>query len=632
MLDRSHPLAKGLVAAFPLNEGAGKTVHDLAAPGRTGTLAAGASWVTTPIGVAVHPSQVLNEFNSFSSNIVTASSTLQSFEMWYLHVATANFASVLVNDGGQYGYAVNANGLDIDGTGGVQGSVMTAGAVYHAVYTMTSTTSGTIYKNAVQDATGNAGFTLPSTYDHWAGDNAGEQMPGTLIAWRLWDGRSLTASEVAALYADPWAMYTPVVERLRTFAILATPPSSGTTTNTLTVSDSATAADSLGTALGLTTGTDSPTAADSTTASALEATGTDAATTADSLGTNLGAQTQTDAPTVGETLVQAGSSSLSSTDASTLADSAASSALGTGATDSATTTDSLGTGVGGQTQTDSGTLTETLAATGLGSATTDALTGADSTSQASVAAPTDAPTVTETSTLAGKANDTFTDPLTGGDSVVFPGGTTTNPITLSDSLTVGDNLPSVGSGLTQGDTGAGLGESLGTGVGAATLTDAPTVGETLVQAGQSSLSATDTLLIGEVAALLSALVPAADALSVAETAGVLVGSAALQDLLVAAEALVWGYTSSANEPVLGSSETLTLTPVAVTGAPVAAPNVLVATALLPQLLASVRGNLAPFAATVSVPASAVTCAVGGNTGAALAATVGVRVLTCTCAK
>src|SRR5690348_15041699 len=71
-LDTGHPLAKGLISFFLLQEGAGKTVYDLVTRGRTSTLAANASWKTTPYGLAVKPGGSAADKNTFSSNPTTS--------------------------------------------------------------------------------------------------------------------------------------------------------------------------------------------------------------------------------------------------------------------------------------------------------------------------------------------------------------------------------------------------------------------------------------------------------------------------------------------------------------------------------------------------------------------------------
>lgn len=223
-VDITHPLSRGLVAAFLMQESTGPALNDQV--GRfTGTFAAGSAaptWASGPRG------PVLN-FSAASSQVVDcgtplAGKTLSAVTIagWlYKPTSTANMASfgwgdtsgfrldlLWFSDGNLYCQVEN---------GGASSPSASLTAGWHHLATVFSSGVQKLYVDGVARTLSAA--TPPSTYAVTGHFRIGEELSNTRFTTgqiddvRIWN-RALTASEVSSLYADPYAiMLAPAARR-----------------------------------------------------------------------------------------------------------------------------------------------------------------------------------------------------------------------------------------------------------------------------------------------------------------------------------------------------------------------------------------------------------------------------------
>jgi hypothetical protein len=252
-LNRSHPLASGLVCAYQFNEKSGNRVYDSARI-NNGTLSATVSavptWVSGPFGSAL-------SFDGSSAYIAAAPASLstQTFAAW---VFVPNRTSVYTILG-----ASASNGLQIrvatDGTiSSLQQGIASlgssaTGALATNTWTLISaswnsaSSAWAIYVNGLVSGSGtNVSRTITGATP-WIGHNGsgtGVKWPGQMACSYFWN-RPLTANQQKTLYQDAWAMF----RRRYVPTVIFSPPASGsvgTATGTSTASGvGSSAADSI---------------------------------------------------------------------------------------------------------------------------------------------------------------------------------------------------------------------------------------------------------------------------------------------------------------------------------------------------------------------------------------------------
>jgi hypothetical protein len=222
VVDRTHPLAYGLLSAFLLTEATSTIVGDLAKPSRTSILAAGASWTQTPYGMAVVPSATAAQKNTFSDN-PTSSGAPFALEMMIKHTASDAAFAALITDLTTFGMYVHANHIDLDGGADPDGtSTFATGSFQHCVLSWDGT-NVSYFTNGVADGTGaNSGISNPAIFTGWGGDGTNPAMNNTILWFRVWD-RTLNSAEAKSLYTDPFGMFVSRGDVARSFAIASRP-------------------------------------------------------------------------------------------------------------------------------------------------------------------------------------------------------------------------------------------------------------------------------------------------------------------------------------------------------------------------------------------------------------------------
>ena len=235
-INRAHPLARGLVAAWPMWEGGGDTIRDIAR-GHDGTLVNSPTWKTTQQGTALALAHEVSG-GPHATIPVSVISPQISFSVWVRpdFDGTADDSVESVYNIWTYGtgsYTTdislrfeNRNRDGIDNTWGVLADYSTVGAylmggetqttivpgdMFHLVVTMDFVSDNyALYVNGALADTSTASISQPTLTSAWIGcENAGRQTwKGEISDVRV-HNRVLTASEVLNLYVDPWALYRP---------------------------------------------------------------------------------------------------------------------------------------------------------------------------------------------------------------------------------------------------------------------------------------------------------------------------------------------------------------------------------------------------------------------------------------
>lgn len=235
-LNRSHPLAAGLVGCYPMCEGGGKTLQDLSGRNANGTF----SGTTLPVWTAAVNGGGLYFNGSSSVTLPLPPFTGPPFSVNVLFRETANStiwfygtnSSTISN-----GYYLTYNGTN--GSTGVGTTVLNAfNSVTAPADTSTigqwkvcggvwaSTTLRTAYLNGVPGTSGTASAAPTSLDTHALGiypPYAGSNANGTIAAVMVWN-RALSDAEMAIAAQDLLAVVRP--KRWKTSVTVT-----GTTTN-----------------------------------------------------------------------------------------------------------------------------------------------------------------------------------------------------------------------------------------------------------------------------------------------------------------------------------------------------------------------------------------------------------------
>jgi hypothetical protein len=221
VLQRGHPLAKGLVAAWPFFEGGGGSLNDLSGNRNTGILTNGPAWTGGQFGSALlftaASSQSVIVPNSASFNFATL-----TLSAWFRTTTTGADQDLLRQDGNpsgtrNWGFRVSSgNNLQAFTIfGGVpiltSAATVTDGKWHHGVLILKQNggnTDLTLYLDGQSVATGTATALNPTPtqsvyigYSEWA-----EPFNGSIDAVSFYN-RALSAAEVEQLYFDPFVIY-----------------------------------------------------------------------------------------------------------------------------------------------------------------------------------------------------------------------------------------------------------------------------------------------------------------------------------------------------------------------------------------------------------------------------------------
>lgn len=217
-INRKHPLARGLAAAWPLFEKGGASALDIAASRFNSTLTG--TWSKGAAGPQFAPSA------GGSVGNVLAGTRNMTVSAIFRHTSTGARQEIISKEGGtSVGWQLAILGDDhaeigvfnaTDGYPYIEGTaaLVTRTAPYHIVGVRDDAASLLrIYVGGIQEASVNSGSATPGTdtaaITLGATPTGGNIFAGGLIDIRVWLNRALNANEIAHLYADPWGLYRP---------------------------------------------------------------------------------------------------------------------------------------------------------------------------------------------------------------------------------------------------------------------------------------------------------------------------------------------------------------------------------------------------------------------------------------
>ena len=222
---QGHPLARGLVLYLPMNEGSGNTVSDLSGNGNHGTFYQSTSWTSGKFGPATYfdgtddiigiskwpgwPVVTMAAWVRFDQAIgadeciAAVDSTANGARTFQFRRTSGGVAQLIVFVGGD---AISATGTTTVPTG-----------IWHHIVGVNDGTNALIYVNGVLDQTPIASGSMDADPGNWgigarAKRNTGfttdidSELQGAIDSYTTWN-RALSASEIADLYANPFAMF-----------------------------------------------------------------------------------------------------------------------------------------------------------------------------------------------------------------------------------------------------------------------------------------------------------------------------------------------------------------------------------------------------------------------------------------
>lgn len=238
ILQRHHPLTRGLVAAWPMDDAGGKIVRDAAGTNH-GTAQANGKWGPGPSGGTAMTLNGSSDYVNMGEEsalqfIKTNSFTISALvnlaaltEEGYINYIYSNY---LPDDYSGVEFATLYNGTLVgvigfynpaDGwhrLGALTASgVINNGTWYHAVYVHRSTAADFLYVDGVDKTsttfTDSSAFTYSANHTVYIGArdyvmDSRYMGKGTIQDVRIYN-RALSAAEVAEIYRDPWAIYRP---------------------------------------------------------------------------------------------------------------------------------------------------------------------------------------------------------------------------------------------------------------------------------------------------------------------------------------------------------------------------------------------------------------------------------------
>jgi hypothetical protein len=210
MLNKSHPLANGLVGCWLMNEGSGNKVYDLSGNGNTGTIT-GAVWTAGRTGNALKFTD--DDYVTISQSVI--SSTEFSIIGWEYSEGSTNVGYFLGDSTDPANLYLRRQAADPGNyAGGIGDQEFAAFAVsrnawHQFAYTHTSAGIGLIYVDGVFKANLAAASNFTSLQSNlYIGDRAdlARSFEGLLDIIYIYN-RALTASEISQLYREPFCMF-----------------------------------------------------------------------------------------------------------------------------------------------------------------------------------------------------------------------------------------------------------------------------------------------------------------------------------------------------------------------------------------------------------------------------------------
>ncbi len=228
-IDPFHPLARGLVACYLMNEGGGNQIFDIAGE-NTGAFVNDTHWVTGRNGPAIDFDGTNDYINL--GNFLGAGISLFTVALWFRpDVLTGRNA--LINQWGDSGDRVFVLEYGTAGAGQVEFTVSATGASFFRSFETVASVTESIEYNVVGVIDGtnvllyvdgklrNLGAAFNTTLFNETVEpiKIGEISAGTASAdyngiidkCYIWVNRVLSASEVTQLYREPYAFIRPIL-------------------------------------------------------------------------------------------------------------------------------------------------------------------------------------------------------------------------------------------------------------------------------------------------------------------------------------------------------------------------------------------------------------------------------------
>jgi len=211
-LIHGHPLARGLVGCWLMNEGVGLKGFDISGCRNDATFNGSAGWRLTRLGPAM-------DAQGSSNNAGTTFNGTQYSELsisaWVISDAASGTRYILDNSPGSAGFGLRLVGAQVDyfcfsgGSAGVvsKADFLSAGQLCHVAAVHNS--KNIIYGNGIylNEAASAVGIDDSTEQMGLGGDYLGYYgWDGAIVLVQIWS-RSLSAAEIAWLYREPFAMF-----------------------------------------------------------------------------------------------------------------------------------------------------------------------------------------------------------------------------------------------------------------------------------------------------------------------------------------------------------------------------------------------------------------------------------------
>lgn len=230
-LNRSHPLAQGLVGCWIMNEGGGNLVYDLSGNGINGTLINNAAWSNTEYGSSIiFPTDGgtdrinLGSISSAHPLSMYGSQKLSLVSKIYFPplASQTNFYPRIFDksDGANYanGYGINFNEdynslwFIVDGIAIMSSNIvaydtwMDLGCVYdYNAATRVFYIDGVVNTDTIEGLAAFPSATTNAAIGNW-NHTSDRQWDGDIVFVHIWN-RILSPAEIAWLHIDPYAMF-----------------------------------------------------------------------------------------------------------------------------------------------------------------------------------------------------------------------------------------------------------------------------------------------------------------------------------------------------------------------------------------------------------------------------------------
>jgi hypothetical protein len=231
-LNMGHPLSKGLVGCWLMNEGSGNKVYDLSGNNNVGNLVGGAHFVSGKFGSALSLVGGAGNNDRVNTLLELGSLTSASGMIWckpealeFRYLFSDYYTTRLyLRDGSRFRYKHNAV-TEVDSS-----ATITSGQWYCFAYSWNGAVA-TLYQNGVVVGSGACTGALAARADDDDAFSigtiskygiAGENFEG-IISHGMMYNRALSASEIAQLYRKPFCMFDPEPIELWAASIIAGP-------------------------------------------------------------------------------------------------------------------------------------------------------------------------------------------------------------------------------------------------------------------------------------------------------------------------------------------------------------------------------------------------------------------------